>query len=272
VKARAVPLALALVAGCGRVGYDPLATMASAADGGPRAADGAAPAACQVAAPPDFCSTVPALPQAPVIDGVVECGLALRPVGTQWSGPSPAPTDHHAEYAVAWRPDGLYFFVRVTGPGRLPAPSADGSYCGDSVELFVHRDGKPTMPPKYDDPGTGQFVIAAPPTDTAPSRRADFYVMTHRPWTATSYGAFPFPGGYTVEAFFTGADLGLAAWSLAAGGTVGLDVSFNVSWPDSRPSACGIRWGQFVLHQTGTGCPGMPACDVGAFCTARLTP
>jgi hypothetical protein len=164
-------------------------------------------------------------------------------------------------------------FVRVTGPGRRPAPASDGAFCGDSVELFVHRNGMPTMPPRYDDPGTVQLVIAAPVDDTTVSRRANLYVMAGRPVTSSQLGAFPFPGGYTAEAFIVARDLGLTAWSLAAGGTVGLDLAVNVSWRDGRQGDCGFRQGQYVLHVTNLGmCPGMPACDVGAFCTARLVP
>jgi hypothetical protein len=216
----------------------------------------------------DYCATIPALPAEPVIDGELDCGLELASIGTNWNGDLPVPSDHGAEYAVAWRPDGLYFFVRVRDPDRLP-PAADvGAFCGDSVELFVHHDGTPEMAPLYSSPGTGQFIVAAPVDAQTISRRAELYVMALMDWSSDRVLAFPLSDGYAVEGFFTATDLKLASWALAAEDVVGIDVSLNVSWPDARQGDCGTRQGQYVLRRApdDTG----PASNVNAFCFATL--
>ena len=94
--------------------------------GGPADADDANPA-CTPPTPPtlDDCTGVVALPAVPVIDGVLDCGVPLWPMPLQgWSGSSPIPPTVQASLAVAWRTDGLYFFVSVTGlgPTRYPSP------------------------------------------------------------------------------------------------------------------------------------------------------
>ena len=51
------------------------------------------------------------------------------------------PPDASAQYAVAWRPDGLYFFVRVHDPSLVPANPSEFSWEGDEVELYMDSDG-----------------------------------------------------------------------------------------------------------------------------------
>lgn len=92
------------------------------------------------------------------------------------------------------------------------------------------------------------------------------------------FGAFPRPGGYTIEAFVVAADLGLATWQPT--GMLGFDLEIDVSTPDGSaltgPSSCTTsnhRLGQLVVHATTPtgGCPfGTPECDVDAFCDPTL--
>jgi len=62
----------------------------------------------------DYCSTLPSLPAAPVLDGVLECGLQLQTITPrEWTSASPIPTGFAARVAAAYRPDGVYVFVEV---------------------------------------------------------------------------------------------------------------------------------------------------------------
>jgi hypothetical protein len=75
--------------------------------------------------------------------------------------------------------------------------------------------------------------------------------------------------GFTTEAFVTADDLGMATWSLSAGGNVGLDVSVDLGSP-AEPAGCPRR-GQFTIQlpQVTVGeCAA--GCDVGEFCTPQL--
>lgn len=135
------------------------------------------------------------------------------------------------------------------------------------------------MPPRYDDPGTRQFIVAAPASDHEVGRRGLIADSSQTPslqmeWSATSrFGAFPRPGGYSVEAFIVADDLGLASWSPAAGAHVGLNVGVNFFQSD-LPTAC--PQAQYVLR----GCPsdaGNTGCrrpfqNVETFCQPGLAP
>jgi hypothetical protein len=247
------------------------------ADAAPDAAE-VGPPACSVAASAisDYCAAVPYLPEPPVIDGTVDCGLpllALTPVG--WSGPGTP--DATATYAVAWRPDGLYFFVDVTDPSLVPAESTELTWQGDAVELYMDSDGVYAAPPAYDNPGTRQFTVAAPPTAQSSVARAQIWYtgsVNGADWTSTQFRAFGTPTGYVVEAFVTGPDLGLSTLSLAAGGQVGMDLSIDVSYPtDQGPDAGGPgnRIGQYYLHVAAPDAGGgIPPFDPRAFCVPAL--
>jgi hypothetical protein len=216
-------------------------------------ADAAVPDALEPdAAPaPDYCATVPPLAAPPVIDGILDPGLALRswlPVGIAGQPPEGG---EGATYAVAWRPDGLYMFVKVTDATRLPSPSPSDLYCGDGVEFYVDSDGTYATPRQYDVTGTRQLIAAAPSDATTPARSGAVYRQTQAlgPWTSTTFGGFPQSDGYSIEAFIQAADLGLASWTLAAGLRVGLDLGHNYSWDTARPPAsCGGRRGQYFLR------------------------
>lgn len=234
--------------------------------------------ACTPATPPtlDDCSGIVALPAPPVIDGVLDCGVPLWPMPLQaWSGSSPPPSTVEAKLGIAWRPDGLYFFVRVTGlgPTRYPPPPSTDPWCGDAIELFIDNDGMYANPPLYDDPGTIQ-VIAEAPSDTMTSISTG---ATYRDGTEIA----PWTGQYTVvrtnddfdgEAFIVASDLGLSSWSLALNGEVGMDVAIDLGDPAAQTSSC-PRLGQFTIQDPDTDAScSVAACNVYEFCSPQLVP
>ncbi len=239
---------------------------------------------CDLAAITNYCSELPPLAAAPVIDGVLDCGpplLDVTPVG--WtSTTSPLPAGVSARLAAAWRPDGVYFFVDVDDPTRLPRPASTGVWCGDGVELYVDDDGSYMAAPMYDAPGSIQALALAPADDTSNvSTGGERYRSPNgglvSAWSSPRYAAFPRPGGYTFEAFIMADDLDLATWTLASGGAVGLDVSINVSTsadppPASETAECGLRLGQFFLRVAGPPCgPScLPFSNAAAFCNPVL--
>jgi hypothetical protein len=235
--------------------------------------------ACSVTATAssDYCATIPWLPQAPVIDGAPDCSIPLidlTPIG--WSGGTPAP-DATAQYAVAWRPDGIYCFVHVSDPSLVPADPSESTWQGDAVEIYADSDGTYAAPPAYDNPGTRQFTVAAPASPQSSIARAQIWYtgsVSGAAWTSMQFRAFGAPDGYVVEAFVTGPDLGLPPLALAAGGHVGLDLSIDVSYPTDRgPDAGGFgnRFGQYYLRvATPDAGAGIPPFDVRAFCTPAL--
>ncbi len=246
------------------------------ADAGPDVASAPAEAGlCTPATPTslDVCTGFGSLEAPPVIDGVLDCDVPLwsMPIVSS-SGPGPLPNGTRALIAAAWRPDGLYLFVSVSGVGatRAPAPPNDPAWCGDAIELFVDHDGVFPNAPSYNDPGTIQLV-AVPPTSTGqPSFNGEMFRdgSDLGGW----YGEFESVAtidGFATEAFITAADLGMATWSLSAGGTVGLDVSVDLGSP-SEPAGC-PRLGQFTIQLPQATIGNCAAgCDVGEFCTPQL--
>jgi hypothetical protein len=230
----------------------------------------------------DYCLQIPALPAEPVIDGVIDGALALvvlTPV--DWSNTAvPLPSHTTAEYALAFRPNGLYAFVRVRDPNRVPPVAGDFIWRGDGVELYADDDGMSAMQHAYDNPGTVQIIVAAPADDSTPSTRATRFrdAVEVGAWTSTRFAAFPTPDGYVLEAFMEASALDLSSWSLASGGHVGMDLGVNVSpagevdaGSDAGIPVDGQRLGQYFLH-TGMGdsCNGRPFCTPAAFCTPTL--
>jgi len=196
------------------------------------------------------------------------------PVG--WNGGA-TPPDASARYAVAWRPDGIYFFVQVTDPSYVPARASELSWQGDAVELYLDSDGTYAAPPAYDNPGTRQFTVAGPPDAVSSVARAQVWYtgsVGTMDWASTRFRAFGMPGGYAVEAFVTGPDLGLGSLALAAGGLVGMDLSIDVSYPvDQGPDAGGFgnRLGQYFLRVAAPDAGGgIPPFDPRAFCVPTL--
>ena len=292
------------LAGCGRIGFDPVdasagidawgtdagavdagavdagAVDAGAVDAGPfdAGADGGAPDA---GPPTPLCDVLPPLTVAPVLDGALDGALELHPITpVGWTETREGiPADLRARAAIAWRADGLYFYVEIDDTGLYPAVAPDPTYCGDSLELYVDADGAAVAPPAYDVPGTIQLLVASPSTETGTSTYSERYVdrTVLGPWRADGFVVVGRPGGYALESFVTAADLGLASWSLTSGARVGVDLSVGVSSVDGRTTGpavdCGTRIGQFFLRVAeGPGACLEPFCNVSAFCTPTLLP
>jgi hypothetical protein len=276
---RGCALVIAL-AGC-RYGFEPVAQVGVDAPGDGRGdvPDATAPAGL------DYCARIPPLAAPPVLDGVLDPGLELQtlvPVGWQSRATPPAPLpDVPVRFAIAYRPDRLYFFVDVADPDRFPARAQDPSYCGDGVELYVDHDGVFTSAPELDWPGTTQFIGRAPPDATTVKSDGGERYAQHEyagVWQG-AYAAYPRSGGYTLEAIIVAGDIGLASWSLVAGGRVGVDLSINVSTPDGAKvavSGCpqSTRLGQFFLRidesHIGDYAAGAPYYWPTAYCSALL--
>jgi len=259
-------------------GRDSTSPEASGKDtGGPDDANEASPA-CTPPTPPtlDDCTGIVALPAAPMIDGVLDCGVPLWPMPLQgWTGPGAIPSTAAANLAIAWRPDGLYFFVSVTGLGatRYPAPAGTNPWCGDAVELFVDDDGQYTNPPNYDDPGTIQVIAEAPSNAMTSTATGHMYRDGNDLGTWSGQFTVVRTGdGFDAEAFIVASDLGLTTWSLALQGQVGLDVAFDIGDPANQTASC-PRLGQFTMQlpDLDGACP-KAACDVYEFCNPKLGP
>jgi hypothetical protein len=130
---------------------------------------------CTRSAAHDYCLQLPALAQAPALDGVLDCGPTLIDLpALGWNSSQSMPSDTHARYAAAWRPDGLYFYVEVDDPLRLSALASDvDPWCGDGVELYADADGKFYSAPDFDDPGTMQLLAVAPARDPGSTLAVD---------------------------------------------------------------------------------------------------
>ena len=235
---------------------------------------------CSVAAVADYCTTLPSLPVAPVIDGTADCNVALQPMPELgWTGGSTV-QDAHAEFALAWRPDGLYVFVHVRDPSLVPADTTRSVWQGDALEIYVDADGAYTAPPAYDNPGTRQLVVGAPTTAAGSAARGAQYAAGHAEvegvWSSTAFRAYGRSDGYVIEAFIAAADLGLSTWKLAAGGKVGIDLSIDVSYSaDQGADAGGFgnRVGQYFMRLGQVnGTSVLPPFDVRAFCNPSLVP
>ena len=115
---------------------------------------------------------------------------------------------------------------------------------------------------------TARGEISSPPNAGFPTQ-----------WQSTTFRAFPRAGGYTVEAFVVGADLGVTPWLLTAGDEVGLDLGIDVSLA-STTSDAGHRRGRFFLSLGAAvrdaaapdGGAILPTDDPRAFCTPSLAP
>jgi hypothetical protein len=230
--------------------------------------------------PGDFCEAVHPLAAPPLIDGVLEPGLSLRTISkAHWVGLRAPPADQEAAYAVAYRPDGVYVFVAVTDSTRLPALPADYEFCGDAVEIYLDSDGAFPMAPSYDVPGTVQFVAAAPVDAVTPAMRASRWnnvTFLLGSWTSSEFGTFPSATGYSFEAIFRAADLGLVSWTLSPGDSIGLSVAIDVAVQPNEPGAvCGDRLDQYfnrIDTTSGLACGVGAYCSTYAFCSAGLLP
>ncbi|AKU96085.1 hypothetical protein AKJ09_02749 [Labilithrix luteola] len=227
----------------------------------------------------DYCSAIPELPTEPIIDGVLDCDLplAMVPSGNWNNNGVPKPADLSVEYAVAWRPAGkVYYFVHVHTSQRKPAAMDAGGdlFCGDACHLMLDNDGQYVSPPFYDDPGTRQFILEAPPDDVTPVSIGLPNPRGPTTWSADTYRAFPVPDGYVVEAVLGANELGLAAWPLAEGGHIGFSLSIGVGGtPGMYPSTPSCeKVGDHYLNGVArtARASGLPHDTVGAFCNPRL--
>jgi hypothetical protein len=279
---------LALHAACGRIQYDPLfdagqdgrAVDDAALDAGAPVDEGTVldegtPFDAEVPVDGPSCARPAATavcPRRPLIDGRLECGLVVAPlVPLAWTGDDPIPAAHRTELAIAWHPDGIYFFVHVVTSVLRPPDATDPVYCGDGVDLYLDADALFTAAPRYDAPGTRQFIISAPIGTT--STRAVTYMDSRDDgvWDVGRAVAVRTADGYVVEAFVTQEDLRLPPGAFLDDATVAIDVSLNVAGAVDAPIECGRRLGEYHLSiaPLPAGCV-VPYCSVLAFCTPKL--
>ncbi len=195
-----------------------------------------------------------------------------------WTNTTPIPTEHSAELAIAWHPDGVYFFVHVVSPTVRPPGATDATYCGDGVEVYLDADGIFGAPPAYDSPGTRQFIIPAPTAASSTRASAHVDATTGVEWATGRAIAVRTGDGYVVEAFVKREDVFLTPGAFVSTSDVGIDVSVNVAASVDAAGTCGRRLGQYFLNATNRSeppagrCDGLPFCDVTAFCTPMLIP
>jgi hypothetical protein len=224
------------------------------------------------------CNEVLPLELAPVVDGILEPNVTLL----RWLDASTPelPSGMRVDVALAYRPDGVYFFLAVEDPTLDPPPPDALDYCGDGVELYVDDDGVIQAPPAYDSPGTMQFIVAGPTNSTTPAHRGQRFMFPDVPsgdstdlgdWTSDEFVAVPTATGYAVEAFVVANDLDLDAWALAPGAQIGWNLSFNVGGPQPPGiDACTTRNQQFHFRSASSGACTPPYCNASALCTPTL--
>lgn len=228
----------------------------------------------------DYCLSLPRLRRNPVIDGVVDSMLDLKPlepVGWTASGSTPLPAHTTTTFAAAWRPNGLYVFVHVVDPNRLPPKDGRDIWEGDGVELYFDNDGLFAGAPTYDNPGMIQIIVAAPEDDTTPSTRSQRFrnAASQGAWMSSMFAAFPTADGYILEGMLQADSVDVLSLGLHIGESVGIDLGVNVSVLDDRTDAGTLenrRLGQYFLQVTSpiSGCGGQPYCTPAALCTPTL--
>lgn len=235
--------------------------------------DAGSPPVCEPVQVADYCEQVPALQQAPVIDGTLDCGPPLLSIAPQaWNGTVAMPVDHVAKLALATRNDGLYVYVEVHGTARLPHPSGSSIYCGDAVELYIDADATFDAAGAYDKPGTMQFIVAAP-TAAGAGVDAMRYVQgaDHSAWLSTQVQTAVLSDGYAIEAFITAADLDLGSWTPSS--KLGFDLAIDVSAPSGTTGLkCGLQLGQYFMRvaDMAGSCNHEPWCNTLALCAPAL--
>jgi Carbohydrate family 9 binding domain-like len=273
-----------LLGACGRLGFSELpidaATVAGQGhDAGVPLADAAANG-CKHSDVTNYCTRLPELPDSPQIDGMLDCGPTLVELPVNgWTGASALPSDQRARYAVAWRPNGLYVYVEVDDPLRLPAGRGRDPWCGDGVEIYADADGiYASADLGYDDPGAIQLLASAPAAQPSATRALDERYRAPNLMSAGSWNGMHLmvarAAGFALEAFVTASDLDLGEWSLQVGTRIGFDLSINVSTDstDNRNN-CEQRLGQYFLHVVSDACSGeacLPYTNANAFCTTEL--
>ena len=225
-----------------------------------------------------LCAGIPPLATEPAIDGTLEGGLSLYSWLTSETRASRAGVT--ANVSVAYRPNGLYFFVDVIAPTRDPAPLDAASYCGDGVELYADGDGTIIAPPAYDQPGTIQVVLAAPADGMSAAQRGERFLYPGSgdavelgTWASSRFVTVPTPNGYAAEALLVAEDLDLMSWDLAPAGKIGWNLSLDIGGPEPPGiDACTTRSQQAHFHLATSGVCTAPYCNAAAFCSATLQP
>lgn len=228
-----------------------------------------------------YCERLPYLSAVPTVDGVLEADLPLQEIVPAGFHPvSCRPTDTLPEgvtmrYAAAWLNEGLYIYLEVTDPDRAPAEEATPLWQGDGVEIYLDHDAVFAPSGSYDDEGTFQFVLSAPPDDVQNGSGGEIYHETILidSWDDTSYAVVPRAFGYVVEAILRADDLSLASWSPGPGSPFGFSLGHNVSLPVGESDCEGNRLGQYFL-KAGEPFTGIvddyPFYNSNVFCTPEL--
>ncbi|MDX9981974.1 MAG: sugar-binding protein, partial [Lentisphaeria bacterium] len=133
---------------------------------------------------------LPALAEAPVLDGELTEGKGLEPwllnlrrqvaIGVAdpfastaekdaWGGPE----DLSAEFVAGRGPDWIYVGVRVTDPGELH-PAAKSAWAGDGLELFLDLRAEDAVGLDAVGPGVYHLFLRAPRPGTAPALEGRF--------------------------------------------------------------------------------------------------
>jgi hypothetical protein len=301
IRAVALGSLLLLTAACGRLGFA-FAGQTSDAGGSPPTEAGTIEAStspwanadddagfpgeldgevCKNLNATDYCTEIPALTKEPKIDGVQECGPTMLPLSPQgWTSTNPLPFDQTASIAVAWRPNGLYVYVKVEDPLRIVAIGSP--WCGDAAEIYLDSDGTTKHPTQYDNPGAIQLIAAAPAEDgTTSSAGEQRYRAPNKepvgPWESPRHGVFVTETGYVLEALVTAEDLDLPALTFKRGVSIGFNIGINVSVgtvaDDGGEDGCPKRLGQYFLRVWDGPCIGencRPYLDTRAFCKPKL--
>lgn len=204
-----------------------------------------------------YCERIHMLPVAPTIDGERELQLPTQTVAAEGTRvPEGNPSEHQSippnvsmAYAVAWRPDGLYFYAEVVDSDYNPAPDAEAEWAGDGVELYVDHDAVFAAAGTYDDQGTYSFIVEGPPDLGMSGAGAGYY----RPYTrqddwAGQWISKSTDDGYVIEAFIDASDLGLSSWTISDGSQLAFDLGHNVSFPVGVTGPDVNRLGQYFLQ------------------------
>jgi hypothetical protein len=227
------------------------------------------------------CRALGPLPQPPIIDGIVECGVELQPADMSWSLPGAVPSEFAVRWAAAYTPEGLYAFAEMQKPQVFTATEQSvAPWCGDAFHLYLDSDGVFNAPPKYDAIGTKHFICTAPPSRcfVLSDREGTAFPRTRPPVIAGSqFTTVAFDGGLRFEAFVTAQELGVNSLSLDAGQLVGLSLSINaVRQGDPLiDGRCYARSGELTLQLAsgaGTVDARHPRATPAAFCRPTIVP
>lgn len=181
---------------------------------------------------------------------------------------------HKAEIRVAWSPEALHLFARITDPTVLPEGTPD-SWSGDSLDVYVASTTETSG--NLGDDGTPQLILAPPGGDHAASAMR----FPAQEGLSSGYAALTTDEGYVVELSYP--------WpggaSLSAGSTIRINFAMNVREVEctdfSDLNACRQYYGAYTYTSPGDGSPcsgfslpsgrsAEPWCDNRTWCPATL--